>query len=159
MSTTIKQAVLGCSQVLRYLRSMNVDHSKLTVFCIPSLRSSNCIVKVDLEWKMLHVHYTLTYFPTISDGLNSIKCIAIEQSSQFPEDLNGSFDDIILLHDTDFRSICGCSSGKCQQLRCQQSLLVKCEKGYMYKRLILRSYLVKCYSTVIVFIVLLLTIQ
>ena len=141
MAKTLKQAVLGCSQVLRYLRSLNSDYSKLIVFCIPSLRSASCIVKIDLEWKNLLVHYRFTCFPTISKGLDSLKEAAIEQSERFPRLLNQTtlerFHRIILLTGPECRSVCGCSSGECQQLSSSQSLLVKCKDGYMHKRLYL----------------------
>ncbi len=41
MEYTLKQAVLGKSQVLRYLRSLDLNNTQLTVFCIPSLKSSS----------------------------------------------------------------------------------------------------------------------
>ena len=139
MEKTSKQTILDGSQVLRYLKSLDLNHTKLAVFCIPSLRSSSGIVKIDLEWRNLHIHYGLTCFTDISEGLKNLESTTIAQSKQFPDLLNITdykyFDRIILLSKEECLSICGYTGSECQQISCSQGLLEKCEKGYMYKYL------------------------
>ena len=61
---------------------------KLHLLLVFSLRCSCCIVKIDLEWRNMHVHYGFICFTDMPEELRNVESTTIAQSKQFPDLLN-----------------------------------------------------------------------
>ena len=79
MIFTLRKATYFAANAVRLLRYEDPAFDQFTVFAIPSIDASSCIVKVNVQWKDLVFFVTLTCYQDAQDGIDEIRKVVQSQ--------------------------------------------------------------------------------
>ena len=85
MLYTERKTILGAANVIRFLRSTDLDFTEFTAFAFPNKSQKQCVIKITVVWEQLKFWYTMERIPNLKDVKKQLLDVVKEQINRVPE--------------------------------------------------------------------------
>ncbi len=84
MLWTERKATYGATDLLRLLRFSQSSINEVTTFCFPNNDEPSCIIEIKVEWKNFMFETYLKRYKVISEGVERLTAVVLDQNRKFP---------------------------------------------------------------------------